>query len=354
MNHRLARGDAGSSRTAILSQQQQQQQYPSLEVGSVMSVRQRSTGSADRSAAMGDGSCSGSDDENAHQALLADPDNDRHGQDHHLHEGSSSGGPLHVCTSMFWQRHAFFIGSILAVVGGIRDLSETMFEEQTAYNEDDGPTKLPLEYWDINKSLTVGSTLLYLIDSILHFVQQRREGRRHSATTTPSGVLVDYATRIRFAIIFGVASFFDLGASITDDEDYPWPSYIMDCLAVYLFWLSAVLLLYTKRSVYCDTSNCKDSPTSFWLLCSGDWLYWMGCTADVALNLLDSPWHDIGDIWVSTIGMVSALFWFFDAVIYELVDADIFDVVIPFGRIELDGGTIALVESGDSSGDEQE
>lgn len=326
-----------------------------------MSVRQRSTGSADRGGVMVDATCS-SDDENAQPLLLLDaptrtsslPDMDLHNQDPLLE--SSSYGPLHlayVCTSRFWQRHAFFIGSILAVVACIRDLSSTMFEQQTSYDEDDGPTKLPLEYWDINKSLTVGSTLLYLIDSILHFVQQRREGRRNSSMGgSGGGVLVDYSTRIRFAIIFGVASFFDLGASVTDDEDYPWPSYIMECLAVYLFWLSAVLLLYTKRSVYCDSNNCKDSPTSFWLLCSGDWLYWMGCTADVALNLLDSPWHDIGEIWVSTIAMVSALFWFFDAVIYELVDADIFDVVIPFGgRIELDGVTTPLVE--DDSGDEQ-
>lgn len=326
-----------------------------------MSVRQRS-GAHDRGGAIVESSTC-SDDESVYSILLADSpttrtysqlDMDHHSQDPHLEVSSLA--PIHsgyICTSNFWERHAFFIGSILAVVACVRDFSSTMFEQRTSYEGDDGPAQMPLQYWDINKSLRVGSTLLYLIDSILHFVRQRKEGRRNSShINTTSGVLVDYATRIRFATIFGVASFFDLGASITDDADYPWPSYIMECLAVYLFWLSAVLLLYTKRSVYFDRSNCKDNPTTFWLLCSGDWLYWMGCTADVALNLLDSPWHDIGDIWVSTIGIVSALFWFFDAVIYELVDADIFDVVIPFGRIEFDGGSTPLVE--EDSGDEQE
>ncbi len=266
------------------------------------------------------------------------------------YEAFSRSNLPYVCTMRFWHLHAFFVGSILEVIACIIDLVVTLNERQSNDDDDDdGPTKLPLQYWDVSKALSVASTLLYLIDSILHYMQQRHEEDENQNDLSGQ---VNYRTRMRFVITFGIAACFDLAASIMDDEDYPWPSYISECAAVYLFWSSAVLLLYTKRAVYCNGNNFKSASLAFWLLCLGDWLYWMGCTADVTLNIVDNPRHDINYLWAASIALISSLFWFLDAVMYQLADADVFDVVVPLGHADVDGGIMPLAQ--DENDDEEE
>lgn len=247
-----------------------------------------------------------------------------------------------LCQARFWKKHLFGIGAILASIASTIDLVEALGELglEDEDDDDDSPIEGPLQYWDAYKGLMVSSTLLYLIDSVLHVNEECHGGTDDQASSEDgdedddrSGIV--HSTRIRFAVIFGVAACFDLSCSVTDDEDYPWPSYILECSSVYLFWLAAAMLLYRKRTVYCGNSSpCAkgsllSSSSTFWFLCLGDWLFFLGCTTDVVVSVLDNPWQEMHYLWSAIGGTISTLFWSLDAVMYQIAGADLFDVVVP-------------------------
>lgn len=211
----------------------------------------------------------------------------------------------------------------MATIASSMDLMEA-FDERGMPYDDDSPAQSPLRTWDSNKILMVCSTSLYLIDAILHVLESHRGDE---ADTEDFALLVLHSARLRFAIGFGVAAFFDLASSSTEDEDYPWPSYVFSCGSAFLFWTCAAILLYTKRSSYCG--YCYPLPKSCGLLCLGDWCFMAGCTVDVVACFFDTPLHDVSYIWSASRGMLSSLCWQLDALLYQWANADLFDVAVP-------------------------
>jgi len=231
-----------------------------------------------------------------------------------------------------------------------------------------GPTTMDtLEYWSFYKALCVCGTFLYLLDSILFICtkfqeqdssnnnnennnnsrelllggQQQQQGEvteeveeTDESTLTSASLthiffiddMEEEDTSLWFAIIFGIASALDLCSSFLQDSDYPWPSYIFECSSVYLFGLSANFMLYSKRKFYLRQSKQQQQLRRCSLVRWGDILFWIGCTADIIVCILDNPTSNANDWWEAIGSMSSSLFWFIDAILYELAGEDIFDM----------------------------
>ena len=283
-------------------------------------------------------------------------------------------------SSQFWQHHSFWMGSLLLVIAATMNLVYTWMDEYY-YDDDDGDdsnndgmddeifvgAKDPLACWDAYKALMVGGTFLYLLDSILHIrskyessnlVQTTGQDADQSTLSSSSSLSFlgifridnEEDTSLWFASIFGVASAFDLCCSFLQDDDYPWPAYVFECLSVYLFGMSANFLLYTKRDHYLKQQpHCHCS-----LMGWGDVFYWIGCTTDVVVSVLDNPTNKAKNGWWNAIGcMASALFWLTDALLYECAGADIFDMEVQVPQ-EGQRRRMIAVPQDDDEHDEQE
>ena len=256
------------------------------------------------------------------------------------------------------------MGSLLLVIAATLNLVNTWMDEYYYDDDDENDdkgnansngsnamdderfvgTNDPLACWDAYKGLMVGGSFLYLLDSVLHIrskyhssnhpIQATADGTDHSTLSSSSSLSFlgrmfrtddEDDTSLWFACIFGVASAFDLCSSFLQDDDYPWPAYVFECLSVYLFGLSANFLLYTKRDHYLKHQPCCNCSLMGW----GDAFYWIGCTTDIVVSVLDNPTNQEHYGWWNAIGcMASALFWFTDALLYECAGADIFDMEV--------------------------
>lgn len=247
--------------------------------------------------------------------------------------------PLCSCLSTeFLKRHSFLIGASFAVVASLLDLVTTWKEQNGGSIDDDDDDDAtsggenPLSSWNIYKVLMTVATVLYWLDSILHINSQSATQEEEISDGHSNGEGSDegYVTRqaekaenIRFATIFGVAAMFDLGSSILDDEENPRPAFVSECLSVYIFWMSAHFMLYTKRKSY---------RQGFSFLLLGDVLFWMGCTTDVFVSVLDRPTNNVSSLGIAFGGVISSILWFADAILYELAGADIFEMEVKLGN----------------------
>lgn len=53
--------------------------------------------------------------------------------------------------------------------------------------------------------------------------------------------------QFQLAMIFGLAALFDFASCLAEDEVFPWPSYLLETIAVDLFLLCAILMMCTKQ-----------------------------------------------------------------------------------------------------------
>jgi hypothetical protein len=252
------------------------------------------------------------------------------------------------------QQSCFLVGSLLGTVASVTDLCR----HPKAPNDDtailtDGPQDL-LKFWDTYKILMCASTLLYLLDSVIHILQlyqaQRTEEEHvlidNPAANAAARVQHDYRSAVAaldplessheswyFSILFGIAALFDLLSSLTEDDDAPLPSFFLGAICVDLFLASAVVTMYSKRQLYLTLSlisnmNDNDEYRMWVLLCLGDLFFLLGCTIDVIVNLANNPWREANWTFIQIASLCSSLAWLSDAIVYQVVDADIFDVGI--------------------------
>jgi len=196
----------------------------------------------------------------------------------------------------------FFAGTLCASLASVLDVVDAFRYDPLNVSDDDYvPQPNPFLYWNTYKVLSVCSTTLYLMHSLMH---------GH-----------DNGSRWYFRYAFGIATVFDLGSCILDDEDAPWPSFVSGSAAVHLFLLFAVVLMKDNYSYYQAWWSRKE--VCFILI--GDLLFLIGASIDVFISYWERPsktrpWK-IAAFW----GLTSSFCWLIDSTMYSLADTDMFE-----------------------------
>ena len=175
----------------------------------------------------------------------------------------------------FFRHKAFFLGTLFATSGSLWDLCEAVRSSGADDDDDDGQDVSPLRFWNFYKVMSVASTLMYLLDSVADGCDDYRDQSR------------------AFSLVFGLAAIFDLTSCIIDDDYEPWPAYYVGAVAVCLFLLSGLLVLYINRLKYSCTS------VSMAAILLGDLFFVAGSTVDVCVSYWDNPEKPAEWIWVS-------------------------------------------------------
>ena len=226
---------------------------------------------------------------------------------------NGEGLPLpEVRRPLLLQHSAFFLGSMFASIASVMDLRDAIVEEwgdsesEDSESEDSNDGQNPLLVWNTYKTLSVISTLLYLLDSR---IQANRDTSLHEN---------NYA----FPALFGLAASFDLISCLVDDEYKPWPSFYAGAIAVHLFLLSAVATVYINGRDGEYTYSTTDFPAL--LLTTGDLLFFFGSFIDVCISYWDKPvdnaFNEDSWVFVAAWSLVSSLLWFVDSILYGLAD----------------------------------
>jgi hypothetical protein len=186
----------------------------------------------------------------------------------------------------------------------------------------------------------VASTSFYLFDTLIHVQILSKDHNDEINTSVGESQQVgplqqDETNRVVsrwfFAVTFGIASLFDLLSSLTEEGENMNVSYAFGAISAYIFFLCAIITIFSKRHVYYNSHYLRSSHeerlcSRTHLLCIflGDLFFVMGCSVDVIVSVIDNPHHSSTWVRIAVGGFLSSVFWLVDAILYKMADADIF------------------------------